>query len=99
MYLRSPATNIVYGTAPRPSKIMERAIYNQIIYHLESYGLLDGRQHGFRKDHSTSSAVYTLTQYIYDSLDERKYVCCVYIDYSKAFDTLDHGMFYKKHGK
>ena len=81
---------------PAPSKIIERAIYNQLVYHLESHGLLDNRQHGFGKDHSTSSAIYTLTQYIYESLDRRNYVCCVYIDYSKAFDTLDHGIFCKK---
>ena len=30
---------------PAPSKIIERAVYNQIVYHLESCGLLDGRQH------------------------------------------------------
>ena len=81
---------------PAPSKIIERAVYNQIVYHLESCGLLDGRQHGFRRDHSTSSAIYTLIQYIYENLDKRNYVCCVYIDYSKAFDTLDHDIFCKK---
>ena len=32
---------------PAPSKIIERAVYNQLVYHLESYGLLDHRQHGF----------------------------------------------------
>ena len=32
---------------PAPSKIIERAVYNQIVYHLESHGLLDRRQHGF----------------------------------------------------
>ena len=81
---------------PAPSKLIERAVYNQIVYHLEIYGLLDNRQHGFRKDHSTSSAVYNLIQYIYESLDSRKYICCVFIDYSKAFDTLDHDIFCKK---
>ena len=75
---------------PAPSKIIERAVYNQLIYHLESHGILDWRQHGFRKDHSTCTAIFELTQYLYNSLDCRKCLSCVFIDYSKAFDTIDH---------
>ena len=81
---------------PAPSKIIERIVYNQLVYHLESHGLLYCYQHGFRKDHSTSSAIYELVQFIYNSLDERKSVSSVYIDYSKAFDTIDHGILCKK---
>ena len=81
---------------PTPSKIIERAVYNQIVYHLETYGLLDTRQHGFRRNHSTSTAVFTLVQYIYDKLENRNYVGCIYVDYSKAFDTLDHEILCKK---
>ena len=54
---------------PSPSKIIERAVYNQLVYHLDIYGLLDKRQHGFRKDHSTCSAIFDLCQYFYDNLD------------------------------
>ena len=81
---------------PSPSKIIERAVYNQLIYHLESHGMLDWRQHGFRKDHSTCTAIFELTQYLYNSLDNRKFVSCVFIDYSKAFDTIDHDILCKK---
>ena len=81
---------------PAPSKIIERAVYNQLIYHLESFGLLDNRQHGFRRDHSTVSALFELSQFIYDKVDNKEYVCCIYIDYSKAFDTLDHDILCKK---
>ena len=81
---------------PTPSKIIERAVYNQLIYHLESHGLLDHRQHGFRRDHSTCSAIFELTQYLYNSMDSRLFVSCVFIDYSKAFDTIDHDILCKK---
>ena len=81
---------------PAPSKIIERAVYNQIVYHLESHGLLDRRQHGFRKDHSTGTAIFELIQFIYNSLDKREIVGCIYVDYSKAFDTLDHSILCKK---
>ena len=81
---------------PLPSKIIERAVHNQLIYHLESHGLLDKRQHGFRSDHSTCSAIFELCQYLYDSLDNRNSISCVFIDYSKAFDTIDHSILCKK---
>ena len=81
---------------PTPSKIIEKAVYNQIVYHLETYGLLDNRQHGFRRNHSTSTAIFELVQYIYEKLDTRNYVGCIYVDYSKAFDTLDHKILCKK---
>ena len=79
-----------------PSKIIERAVYNQLIYHFESHGLLDPRQHGFRRDHSTCSAIFELTQYLYNSMDSKLFVSCVFIDYSKAFDTIDHDILYNK---
>ena len=37
-----------------------------------------------------------LVQYGYNSFDDKKHVTCVYIDYSKAFDTIDHNIFCKK---
>ena len=72
------------------SKVLERAVYNQIIYYLDSNGILDNRQHGFRKDHSTLSAIYEVTQHLYYNMDQRNITYCAFIDYSKAFDTLDH---------
>ena len=81
---------------PSPSKLIERAVYNQLIYHLESHGLLDNRQHGFRRDHSTCSAIFELTQYLYNNVDNRKFISCVFIDYSKAFDTIDHEIMSRK---
>ena len=57
---------------------------------------MDRRQHGFRKDHSTGTAIFELIQFIYNSLDKREIVGCIYVDYSKAFDTLDHSILCKK---
>ena len=66
-----------------------------VTYHLESHGLLDKRQHGFRKDHSTCSAIFELCQYLYNNLDKRKSISCLFIDYSKALDTIDHNILCK----
>ena len=81
---------------PAPSKVIERLVYNQLIYYLEINCLLDGRQHGFRKGHSTATAVMEVVQFLYKSVDMGQYVHCAYVDYSKAFDTLDHAILCKK---
>ena len=55
---------------PALSKVLERVVYNQLVYYLESNGLLDRRQHGFRKDCSTAIAILEVTQFLYESMDE-----------------------------
>ena len=48
------------------------------------------------KKHSTCSAVFDLVQFLYNSHVRREHVSCVYIDYSKVFDTIDHSIFCNK---
>ena len=81
---------------PAVSKVLERAVHNQLVYFLDTNGILDNRQHGFRKDHSTLSAVFDVTQHMYNNMDKRHVTYCAFIDYSKAFDTLDHNILIKK---
>ena len=54
---------------PGPSKVIERIVYNQLVYYLETNALLDNRQHGFRKGFSTASAIMEVTDYLYESID------------------------------
>ena len=75
---------------PAPSKIIERVVYNQLVYYLECRGLLDNRQHGFRNNHSTASAVMEVAQFLYEGMDMGNTTHCAFIDYSKAFDTINH---------
>ena len=81
---------------PAPSKVLERIVYNQLIYYLECNSLLDPRQHGFRREYSTSSAIMEVVDYFFKKADQGHTIHCVYIDYSKAFDTLDHEILCKK---
>ena len=81
---------------PGPSKVIERVVYNQVVYHLESNSLLDKRQHGYCKGFSTALAILEVTTYLYENVDLGNYIHCAFIDYSKAFDTLDHDILYIK---
>ena len=92
----SPIDYRPISVLPAASKVLERAVHNQLVYFLESNGLLDQRQHGFRKDHSTLSAIYDVTQHLYYNMDQCNITYCAFIDYSKAFDTLDHAILISK---
>ena len=81
---------------PGPSKVIEREVYNQLVYYLESNSLLDKRQHGFCKGFSTASVILEVTSYLYENVDQGNYIHCAFIDYSKAFNTLDHNILYIK---
>ena len=47
-------------------------------------------QYGFRQNHSCNDAVNELGMYILKNIEENKYTVSIFLDLSKAFDTLDH---------
>ena len=52
--------------------------------------MMDKKQFGFRKHHSTAHAInYSINQII-NELQQKNHVICIFIDLSKAFDTIDH---------
>ena len=76
------------------SKILERLMYNRLIEYINENKLLYKYQFGFQKGKSTYMAVLTLVDTI--SLDNGDYVIGVFLDFSKAFDTVDHNILLKK---
>ena len=75
---------------PPVSRIMERAIQVQFLAFLTEHDLLSDYQSGFRKKHSTETAVVYLTDYILEHMDRQMITGAVYIDLKKAFDLVDH---------
>ena len=53
-------------------------------------------QFGFRKSHSTYMALMTLMDNLINFLDNGEYVIGIFLDFSKAFDTVDHGILLQK---
>ena len=60
---------------------------NQIIYPL---------QFGFRKKFSTTLALLSLTEEIQQEMDKGRFGCGIFIDFQKAFDTVDNNILVKK---
>ena len=75
---------------PVLSKILEKAVHHQIIDFLESNSLLSESQFGFRKYRSTKLAAALLCDDIRSEMNKGNLVGIVYLDLSKAFDTIGH---------
>ena len=58
--------------------------------------LLYSSQYGFREKHSTELAAMELTDKIFNHLDNKKTPLAIFIDLSKAFDTIDHAILLEK---
>ena len=56
-------------------------------------------QFGFRRGMGTNTALAMLMDYIVSSLDNGNLVLGTFLDFSKAFDTVDHGILLKKFWK
>ena len=78
------------------SKVLERLMYDRIVNFLNDHNILYKFQFGFRKDHSTSIALMILVDRITKALSEGQYVVGVFIDFSKAFDTVNHDILLQK---
>jgi hypothetical protein len=71
-------------------KIFEKIIYSRLYSFLTTEGVLHEKQYGFRQGHSTSQALNYSVELVQRSLSKKQHVLAVFIDLSKAFDTLDH---------
>ena len=82
---------------PSISKILEKIIYDRLYTFLITWELLNPNQYGFRKkNHSTDLALIRLYDKITNAMAEKKHVIGIFMDLSKAFDTLDHNILLKK---
>ena len=81
---------------PTLSKIFEKLGYSQLLSYLHPFKLLIANRFGFRKNVSTYNAIIDTLQYIYDNLDSVHPVISVFLDFAKAFDSVDHEIFHQK---
>ena len=74
---------------PTLSKILEKIVSYQLNSYLIENNIITTSQFGFRPNLSTENAAHDLVNFIYQSFDEGKFCIGMFLDLSKAFDTLN----------
>ena len=84
------------STLPIFGKILEKVIYNRLYDYFSTTNAIYDRQFGFRKQHSTSHAINYSVDHILKNVEKKNHVIGIFIDLSKAFDTIEHGKLLEK---
>ena len=75
---------------PAISKVIEKIMYSQLDNFFKAQKHLYDNQYGFRTEHSTEFAALELADRVITCKDHNETPINIYLDLSKAFDTLDH---------
>ena len=81
---------------PTLSKLLERTVHEQLYRFLEKNRLLSDCQFGYRKHRSIKLATVLLCDSIRKSFEDGHLVGCLFLDLSKAFDTMGHSTILEK---
>ena len=81
---------------PSFAKILEKLMHARLLSFLQSNNILNSSQHGFQPKKSTSSAIADALYTITSALDKKLLSIALFIDVSKAFDSLNHGILLNK---
>ena len=77
-------------------KLLEKIVRQDIIEHLDRCGLWDSRQHGARAGRSTVSQLLDHYDTILETMESGQNMDTIYLDFSKAFDKVDHYILVQK---
>ena len=75
---------------PSTSKILEKAVHQRLYDYCKNKNILFGDQYGFRPKHSTTDAIAKFTAHVAKAMENKMTTMSVFLDLSKAFDTIDH---------
>ena len=78
------------------SKIIEKVIANRMTNYLEDFDILSKTQFGFRKNMGTETALLNYIDNIQNQLNNYNYTISIFMDLSKAFDVISHGILENK---
>jgi len=67
-------------------KVLEKIVHKQVVEYLNEHSILPQNQSGFRKCHSTETALLKATDDIREAIDKKMMSLLVLLDFSKAFD-------------
>ena len=74
------------------SKILEKLVHTRTLSFLKSHSVLTPTQYGFRPKYSTLHALLDITNSALDNIEKKLYTELVFLDLTKAFDTVNHSI-------
>ena len=75
-----------------PSKLMESCVASNITNHVVTQNLLDDKQWAYRKGKSTEQLLIHLTERWREAVERKLFVGILFVDFTKAFDTVSHNI-------
>lgn len=81
---------------PVLAKVIEKHVHASLYNYLCTNNLLYKYQSGFRRNHSTETAIIKLVDQLLFNADKNMVTSAVFIDYRKAFDTVSHNVLLRK---
>lgn len=81
---------------PTLSKILEKVVHSQFQEFLNSNNLLSNKQFGFRSKRSTTAALSSFADEVLENMEQGNLCGAVFLDLTKAFDTVDHRILLSK---
>jgi hypothetical protein len=81
---------------PVLTKCLEKCLMPNLVSHFESNNLFSVEQFGFRKNHTTTHVLISITDFIYETLDNIEICFLISLDFRKAFDKVDREVLIEK---
>ena len=92
----SPSNYRPVSLLPCISKVLEKVVFNHVHQYLQANNLLTSKQSGFTPGDSTVNQLIHVCHKLYSAFDDSDEVQAVFLDFSKAFDSVWHeGLIYK----
>lgn len=81
---------------PLFSKVLEKIMQERLVSYLNKYNIIYEHQYGFQKNKSTSLAIMDMYSKLINAIEKKQFSCGVFLDFAKAFDTVNHKILIKK---
>ena len=81
---------------PGICKLVEKIVHKQVTNYLSDQNLFSDDQHGFRRQHSTATALINMTDEILRGMDRSHVTLLTLLDLSRCFDVIDHDTLLEK---
>ena len=78
------------------SKIIENLILTRLNNFITEFKIIADDQFGFRAGKSTTDAIVRFLEFLYSAIDHNEFAIALFIDYQKAFDTVNREILLKK---